>query len=157
MTARRILVACEFSGAVRDAFVARGFYARSVDLLPTESHGQAVMFRGDPCGIPATWRTSFPLTRGRVPRLARVGARAVLTRKQRQRKTMANDPAGTKAPDPAAPKAPAATDPNANAIAPPAAKTDTDNKTRSRGLHFLSAINQQDADKVGRMLRGADR
>jgi hypothetical protein len=70
---------------------------------------------------------------------------------------MANDPAGTKAPDPAAPKAPAATDPNANAIAPPVAKADADNKTRSRGLHFLSAINQQDADKVGRMLRGADK
>ena len=43
----RVLVACEFSGAVRDAFAARGHFARSVDLLPTESYGQPVMFRGD--------------------------------------------------------------------------------------------------------------
>lgn len=43
----RILVACEFSGVVRDAFAARGHYARSVDLLPTEQHSQTVRFRGD--------------------------------------------------------------------------------------------------------------
>lgn len=43
----RLLVACEFSGVVRDAFTARGHFARSVDLLPTESHAQPVMFRGD--------------------------------------------------------------------------------------------------------------
>ena len=33
---RRILVACEFSGTVRDAFTARGFDAWSCDLLPDE-------------------------------------------------------------------------------------------------------------------------
>lgn len=43
----RVLVACEFSGVVRDAFAARGHFARSVDLLPTEQHSQAVTFRGD--------------------------------------------------------------------------------------------------------------
>lgn len=43
----RVLVACEFSGAVRDAFAARGSYARSVDLLPTESLAQPVRFRAD--------------------------------------------------------------------------------------------------------------
>lgn len=43
----RVLVACEFSGTVRDAFTARGHYARSVDLLPTEALSQAVKFRGD--------------------------------------------------------------------------------------------------------------
>lgn len=42
----RVLVACEFSGAVRDAFVARGHFARSVDLLPTEALTQPVRFRG---------------------------------------------------------------------------------------------------------------
>lgn len=36
----RILVACEFSGAVRDAFAARGHDAWSCDLLPTEAPGQ---------------------------------------------------------------------------------------------------------------------
>lgn len=35
----RILVACEYSGIVRDAFISKGHYAMSCDLLPTESHG----------------------------------------------------------------------------------------------------------------------
>lgn len=43
---RRVLVACEFSGAVRDAFTSRGHFARSVDLLSTESLSQVVRFRG---------------------------------------------------------------------------------------------------------------
>lgn len=42
----RVLIACEFSGAVRDAFTARGHYARSCDLLPTESYAP-VRFRAD--------------------------------------------------------------------------------------------------------------
>lgn len=35
----RVLVACEFSGTVRDAFLARGHDAMSCDFLPTESPG----------------------------------------------------------------------------------------------------------------------
>jgi len=35
----RVLVACEFSGVVRDAFLRRGHDAKSCDLLPTESPG----------------------------------------------------------------------------------------------------------------------
>lgn len=35
----RVLVACEYSGIVRDAFTARGHDAMSADLLPTESPG----------------------------------------------------------------------------------------------------------------------
>ncbi len=35
----RVLVACEYSGIVRDAFTAQGHYAMSADLLPTESPG----------------------------------------------------------------------------------------------------------------------
>jgi site-specific DNA-cytosine methylase len=35
----RVLVACEFSGVVRDAFTARGHYAMSCDLLPSETDG----------------------------------------------------------------------------------------------------------------------
>lgn len=35
----RVLVACEFSGIVRDAFLARGHEAVSCDLLPTERSG----------------------------------------------------------------------------------------------------------------------
>ena len=35
-----VLVACEFSGTVRDAFTARGHYALSCDLLPSETPGE---------------------------------------------------------------------------------------------------------------------
>lgn len=35
----RVLVACEFSGVVRDAFTARGHFAMSCDLLPSETPG----------------------------------------------------------------------------------------------------------------------
>jgi site-specific DNA-cytosine methylase len=35
----RVLVACEFSGVVRDAFTRRGHFAISVDLLPSERPG----------------------------------------------------------------------------------------------------------------------
>lgn len=38
----RVLVACEFSGIVRDAFRARGHDAWSCDLLPTEAAGPHV-------------------------------------------------------------------------------------------------------------------
>lgn len=39
----RVLVACEFSGTVRDAFIARGHDAWSCDLLPTEKPGQHII------------------------------------------------------------------------------------------------------------------
>jgi len=35
----KVLIACEFSGIVRDAFIARGHDAMSCDLLPTEIPG----------------------------------------------------------------------------------------------------------------------
>jgi hypothetical protein len=35
----RVLIACEYSGAVRDAFLARGHDAVSCDLLPSEAPG----------------------------------------------------------------------------------------------------------------------
>ena len=38
----RVLVACEFSGIVRDAFTARGHNAWSCDLLPTEKPGNHI-------------------------------------------------------------------------------------------------------------------
>jgi hypothetical protein len=41
----KVLVACEYSGVVRDAFSARGFEAVSCDILQTESPG--VHYRGD--------------------------------------------------------------------------------------------------------------
>jgi len=60
----RILIACEYSGAVRDAFIRAGHYAASCDLLPSESslgdhyrcdvrevidHGWDLMIAHPPC------------------------------------------------------------------------------------------------------------
>lgn len=45
----RVLVACEFSGIVRQAFAARGHDAWSCDLLPTEIPGQHI--QGDVLAI----------------------------------------------------------------------------------------------------------
>lgn len=39
----RVLIACEFSGIVRDAFTARGHNAWSCDLLPSERPGQHIL------------------------------------------------------------------------------------------------------------------
>ena len=41
----RVLVGCEFSGRVRDAFARRGHYAVSCDLLPSDSPGEH--YQGD--------------------------------------------------------------------------------------------------------------
>jgi hypothetical protein len=41
----RILIACEYSGTVRDAFAAKGHYALSCDLLPTDASG--LHYQGD--------------------------------------------------------------------------------------------------------------
>ncbi|MEO2140682.1 MAG: DNA cytosine methyltransferase [bacterium] len=45
----KVLVACEFSGIVRDAFIARGHDAVSCDLLPTEAPGPH--YQGDVRGL----------------------------------------------------------------------------------------------------------
>lgn len=42
MTRPRVLIACEFSGTVREAFKATGCNAYSCDLLPTEISGQHI-------------------------------------------------------------------------------------------------------------------
>lgn len=47
----RVLVACEFSGIVRDAFIRRGHDAISCDLLPTEAPGPHI--QGDVLDIVA--------------------------------------------------------------------------------------------------------
>ncbi len=39
----KVLIACEFSGIVRDAFIARGHDAVSCDLLPTERPGPHII------------------------------------------------------------------------------------------------------------------
>ena len=52
----KVLIACEYSGTVRDAFIARGHDAWSCDLLPTDRPGphiQGNVF--DVLTEPATW------------------------------------------------------------------------------------------------------
>jgi hypothetical protein len=68
----RVLVACEFSGIVRDAFAARGHDAWSCDLLPTERPGQHLI--GDVLALPLA---EFDLLIAHPPctYLARSGAR----------------------------------------------------------------------------------
>ena len=39
---KKVLIACEYSGTVRDAFTRRGFDAWSCDLLPSETPGQHI-------------------------------------------------------------------------------------------------------------------
>ena len=43
----RVLVACEYSGVVRDAFLRAGHYAMSCDLLPCESTASGDHYQGD--------------------------------------------------------------------------------------------------------------
>jgi len=43
----KVLVACEFSGVVRDAFASKGHYAVSCDLLPCESEIKGHHYQGD--------------------------------------------------------------------------------------------------------------
>ena len=43
----RVLVACEYSGVVRDAFIDRGHYAMSCDLLDCESLQSGDHYKGD--------------------------------------------------------------------------------------------------------------
>jgi hypothetical protein len=45
----RVLVACEYSGTVRDAFRERGHDAMSCDLLPTDAPGPH--YQGDVCDV----------------------------------------------------------------------------------------------------------
>ena len=49
----RVLVACEYSGRVRDAFAALGHQAMSCDLLPTESPG--LHWQGDIVAVLDGW------------------------------------------------------------------------------------------------------
>ena len=45
----RVLIACEYSGTVRDAFLRRGHDAMSCDLLPTDVPGPH--YQGDVCDV----------------------------------------------------------------------------------------------------------
>ena len=79
----RVLVACEFSGIVRDAFLAQGHDAWSCDLLPTERPGPHLEMDA----IAAIWdRPRWDLLIGHPPctYLAVSGARWFKDRPQEQ-------------------------------------------------------------------------
>ena len=83
-----VLIACEFSGAVRRAFLARGHFAISCDLLPPEDGDNAHHFTGDVRKIikPGLWdmMIAFPP----CTHLAVSGARWFKDKKQEQQEAL---------------------------------------------------------------------
>lgn len=69
----RVLVACEFSGIVREAFRAKGHDAWSCDLLPTEIPGQH--FEGDICDTALKYHWDLMIAHPPCTHLAVSGAR----------------------------------------------------------------------------------
>lgn len=69
----KILVACEFSGIVRDAFAARGHDAWSCDLRPTEKPGQHI--QGDVIEVLQNRRFDLVIAHPPCTDLASSGAR----------------------------------------------------------------------------------
>lgn len=88
----RVLIACEFSGRVRNAFMARGHSAWSCDLLPAEDHSTE-HYEGDIRDIlygrcnPADW---YDLLIAHPPctHLAVSGARWFADKKQEQQEAL---------------------------------------------------------------------
>lgn len=58
----RVLVDCEYSGTVRNAFAAQGWDAWSCDLLPTEQPGQH--FMGPVEAMAQQWGQQAPMVQG---------------------------------------------------------------------------------------------
>ena len=69
----RVLVACEFSGTVRDAFIQRGHEAVSCDFLPTEAPGPH--YQGDVFDIIGKWNFDLMIAHPPCNHLAVSGAR----------------------------------------------------------------------------------
>lgn len=85
-----VLIACEFSGIVRDAFKARGHDAWSCDLLPTETKELGQHFICDVCDLLANGSTKWDLMIAFPPctHLAVSGARWFETKQVEQRKAI---------------------------------------------------------------------
>lgn len=83
----RVLVACEFSGIVRDAFIARGHDAVSCDLLSTESPGPH--YKGNVLDYIDPWyKWDLMIAHPPCTYLAVSGARWFKTRKHEQEKAI---------------------------------------------------------------------
>jgi site-specific DNA-cytosine methylase len=80
----KVAVICEFSGVVRDAFIARGHDAVSFDLLPSETEGPHV--QGDIKDIPLVHLEKYDLAICHPPctHLAVSGARWFKEKRQEQ-------------------------------------------------------------------------
>lgn len=85
MKVKRILVACEYSGRVREAFAAIGFDAWSCDLLPTELPGQH--YQGDVRDL-LSQRWDLLVCHPPCTYLAAAGARWWADRKLEQREAL---------------------------------------------------------------------
>ena len=72
-TDMKVLVACEFSGVVREAFARRGHDAWSCDLLPTEAPGKHLV--GDALEVGALWEWDLLIAHPPCTHLAVSGAR----------------------------------------------------------------------------------
>jgi hypothetical protein len=70
----KVLVACEFSAVVRDAFLVKGHDAWSVDLLPTEGD-PARHFQADALMIARTMEWDMVIAHPPCTRLTRAGVR----------------------------------------------------------------------------------
>src|SRR5690348_437149 len=69
----RVLVACEFSGIVRDAFAGKGHDSWSCDLLPTEKPGQHI--QGNAIDAVLRWHWDLMIAHPPCKHLAVSGAR----------------------------------------------------------------------------------
>lgn len=76
----RVLIGCEFSGVVRDAFLRAGHDAMSCDLLPTDAPGPH--HRGDVLGV-LTWGWDLAVFHPPCTYLANAGARWLYERSGR--------------------------------------------------------------------------
>lgn len=81
----RVLIACEFSGIVRDAFDARGHLAVSCDLLPSEKSG--IHYQGDVRDI-LDWGWDLMIAHPPCTYLAASGARWFKDRMPQQKEAL---------------------------------------------------------------------
>ena len=82
----RVLVACEFSGVVRDAFASRGHDAWSCDLLETEKTGRHIV--GDALEVASRSGWDLMIAHPPCTYLAASGARWWSSRGQEQREAI---------------------------------------------------------------------
>lgn len=83
-----ILVGCEFSGVVRNAFLRRGHMAYSCDLLPAED-GSPWHIQGDVLGIINDWNWDLAIFHPPCTHLAVSGARWFKDKRELQEQALA--------------------------------------------------------------------